>query len=159
MRKNKELIGGLIFFIFAAAYFSISLSIPKFEDGFVSSDFMPKLYGVILIILSSLQIFQGISLMRKGEVKGEENEKTETWLVPEVILTFVFLILYVAILKPVGFLISTILFLVVMIALFSPKEKRNIIKIILISVIFTIAVYLIFVKGLSLTLPEGILGK
>lgn len=156
MNRYKELIGGTCFFIFAAVYFIMALSIPKFNDGFVSSDFMPKLYGVLLMILSVIQVLQGVSRVKKEPRETKETEKKSGIpMAPEVLLTFLFLILYVVILKPLGFLIATILFLLAMITMFTPKESRSFLRTVLISVIFSVVVYLIFVKGLSLTLPEG----
>ena len=74
-----------------------------------------------------------------------------------MIITFAFLILYVFLLKPLGFVISTIIFLLGMITLFTPKEKRSVIRIILICVIFSVVVYWLFAKVLTLSLPQGIL--
>ncbi|MDO4305463.1 MAG: tripartite tricarboxylate transporter TctB family protein [Eubacteriales bacterium] len=155
MKKYKEVISGTIIFIFAAVYFGIGLTIPEFNDGFISSDFMPKLYGIILMALSAVQIFMGAKGLKN---EGEDQKEGGSFLVPEVVITFVFLVLYVALLNVLGFLFSTILFLLGMVTLFTPKEKRNIIKIVLISVVFSVVVYLIFVKGFGLTLPEGFFG-
>ena len=154
MQRRRELIGGTIFFIFAAVYFVMALQIPEFNDGFVSSDAMPKIYGILLMLLSAVQIF---SALRKKDTPAKEEGDGKFVVVPEVMITFFFLILYVVLLKPLGFVISTIIFLLGMITLFTPKEKRNIIKIVLISVIFSVAVYWLFAKVLSLSLPQGIL--
>lgn len=152
MKRYRELIGGTVFFIFAAVYFVMALQIPEFNDGFVSSDAMPKIYGIILMVLSAIQIFAALRLP-----KTKEDEKAGFVLIPEVVITFAFLILYVLLLKPLGFVISTIIFLLGMITLFTPKEKRSVIRIILISVIFSVVVYWLFAKVLTLSLPQGIL--
>lgn len=159
LKKYKEIISGGLIFIFAATYFVIALSIPEFNDGFISSDFMPKIYGIVLMILAAFQIFFGIKQLKKERVADENNDGLGKMnIASEVILTFLMLVLYVALLNPLGFLVATVLFLLGMVTLFTPKEKRNIFKIVLISVVFSVVVYLIFVKGFSLTLPEGILG-
>ena len=152
MKRYRELIGGTVFFIFAAVYFVMALQIPEFNDGFVSSDAMPKIYGIILMVLSAIQIFAALRLP-----KTKEDEKAGFVLIPEVVITFAFLILYVLLLKPLGFVISTIIFLLGMITLFTPKEKRSVIRIILICVIFSVVVYWLFAKVLTLSLPQGIL--
>ena len=157
MQRRRELIGGTIFFIFAAVYFVMALQIPEFNDGFVSSDAMPKIYGILLMLLSAGQIFGALRQKKDASEQGAEAGSGKIVIVPEVLITFFFLILYVVLLKPVGFVISTIIFLLGMITLFTPKEKRSVIKIVLISVIFSIAVYWLFAKVLSLSLPQGIL--
>lgn len=159
LKEYKEIISGVIIFIFAAVYFIIALSIPEFNDGFISSDFMPKIYGVVLMLLSAFQIAFGMKRQKKENAADNQTSDVEKMkIAPEVLLTFIMLVLYVAFLNLLGFLIATILFLLGMVTLFTPKEKRSILKIVLISVVFSLVVYLIFVKGFSLTLPEGILG-
>lgn len=59
MKRYREVIGGSVFFLFAATYFVMAFQIPTFNDGFISSDFMPKVYGAILMLLSVIQIIQG----------------------------------------------------------------------------------------------------
>lgn len=158
MKKYKEIISGSIIFLVAAVYFGIALTIPEFNDGFISSDFMPKLYGILLMVLCAGQIFQGVKNLKNQAAEDSGAEKKGFEIVPEVILTFIMLIVYVALLNPLGFMFATILFLLGMVTLFTPKEKRNPIKIVLISVIFSVVVYLIFAKGFGLILPEGFIG-
>ena len=55
MKRYREVIGGSVFFLFAATYFVMAFQIPTFNDGFISSDFMPKVYGTILMLLSVIQ--------------------------------------------------------------------------------------------------------
>jgi hypothetical protein len=56
VKRYREFIGGSVFFLFAATYFVMAFQIPTFNDGFISSDFMPKVYGTILMLLSVIQI-------------------------------------------------------------------------------------------------------
>ncbi len=160
MRKYKEIISGGVMLLFAAVYFGIGMTIPEFNDGFISSDFMPKLYGIILMLLSGIQIIMGVRALKTNQAEDGKTETQEntSFIVPEVVVAFIFLILYVALLNVLGFLLSTILFLLGMVTLFTQKGERNVVKIVLISVIFSVVVYLIFAKGFGLTLPEGLIG-
>ncbi|MEG1584915.1 MAG: tripartite tricarboxylate transporter TctB family protein, partial [Anaerovorax sp.] len=67
------------------------------------------------------------------------------------------LVLYVAAFKPLGFILSSVAFLFCAMLFLTPKEKRNWIYIVALSVIIPIAVYFLFVSGFRLKLPAGIL--
>ena len=68
---------------------------------------------------------------------------------------------YVFVIEPAGFLLSSIVYLFAQITILAPKEKRGIKGIILfavIAVVVCVAVYFIFRFGLNVMLPAGILG-
>lgn len=162
MKRYREVIGGSVFFLFAATYFVMAFQIPTFNDGFISSDFMPKVYGAILMLLSVIQIIQGV-LNKKHADCQEENQTDLTiqQIAFSVALTFVLLIGYVGLLELVGFVIMSSIFIFLMTMWLLPKDQRNKKQIILsaiIAVVFASCVYLLFVKGFALTLPAGILG-
>ena len=57
-----------------------------------------------------------------------------------------------------GFMISSVLFLIATMLLLTPAEKRNIPLILILSVVVSVGVYYLFVYGLDMVLPRGILG-
>ena len=94
------------------------------------------------------------------KVNNTENESLEAVDRPDygrVILTLVFSLLYVALLKPLGFVISSILYLELQMCIMSQKEKRKPVKFLLISVISVMVIYFVFHNLLQLMLPNGIL--
>ena len=73
----------------------------------------------------------------------------------KVVFQFALFFVYLAILIPVGFLLSTAAFLMGMTSIYSPQKWiRNLIF----SIGFALVVYLAFVYGLAVYLPVGILG-
>ena len=77
-------------------------------------------------------------------------------LIPlRTLLTFLLVIVYVKLWDVLGFSISTFLFFAVESKLCKPEQSIG--KTLLISLIFSVAVYLIFVVGFSMFLPEPIL--
>ena len=64
---------------------------------------------------------------------------------------------YVAAFKALGFILSSVLFLLGSISFLTPKGKRNWFWIAGLSVGIPIAVYFLFVSGFKLKLPPGIL--
>lgn len=73
----------------------------------------------------------------------------------KVVLQFALFFVYLAILIPVGFLLSTAAFLMTLTSIYAPaKWIRNLIF----SVLFAVIIYVAFVYGLAVYLPVGILG-
>lgn len=167
MKKYTDIIGGAAVFLLAAVYFVMAFQIKQFgagQAGIITSDFMPKLYGAAVMILSAIQILRGIINLKKGrtaeEPAAKDGEKKRL-IQPEIPLTFLLLVVYVGLLPSVGFVIMSPLFVLGLAALLLPPEQRcpkTYLLSFAVGVVFSIAVALIFVKGFSLTLPMGILG-
>ena len=68
--------------------------------------------------------------------------------------------IYVNVLKPVGFLISTFVYLTLQMIVLAPNDKRTkkeIIKYVIINLIFTVVVYVLFRYGFKIILPAGLI--
>ena len=159
MKRYREIIGGSVFFLCATVYFVMAFGIKQFNDGIISSDFIPKLYGGILMVLSVLQVLFGVMNFKRQELEAEEENLIQ--MLTPVVLTFTLLIGYVSMLRSIGFVIMSSLFVFLMTCLLCPKDWRVPKRLLLIAVIgigFSAAIYLIFTRGFALTLPAGILG-
>ena len=101
------------------------------------------------------------SLESSGGSSGEEGvggivlEAPPEPQLRKVVFQFALFFVYLAILIPVGFLLSTVAFLMGLTSIYSPQKWiRNLIF----SVVFAVVVYAAFVYGLAVYLPVGILG-
>ena len=68
-------------------------------------------------------------------------------------------LLYVNLLKPVGFLVTTLVYLFVQIFILAPDQnrtKKDLLRYLIIDVIFTFVVYMLFRFGFKIVLPAGI---
>lgn len=69
------------------------------------------------------------------------------------------MLVYVFVLQPVGFIVSTLVFLPLQMLVLSPEDKRgkkDIMMLLIIDVIFTMAVFFLFRYGFKIVLPAGI---
>ena len=178
--RNKELLVGVIFLIVGVAYFALAFTIPSYDayggSSVVDSSFVPKVIGALMTVLSVLQL---VFSLRAGEknrppaapsAKPTEEDgtfKVEDWDddaanrnadTKALIAIFAILIVYMALMSVLGFLISSALFLFATMMLLTPKQKRKLPVIVILSVIVAIGVYYLFVYGLDMVLPAGILG-
>lgn len=94
---------------------------------------MPKLWGVLLLILGIVLIVRGLRTMKAEKAAGNAPEKKSTseavkgfWADNRAVVEmFVVLLVYIALIQPVGFLISTFLFLFAEFNILTYKEDRE----------------------------------
>lgn len=150
---------GIFFLIFAAVMFLMSNALPPSLMGGLGSDFMPKIIATFIAVLSILQTYSGYKVMKQDDSPAAEAEEAE--FKPEyhrVLATIAAFTIYVFVLKTVGFIISSSLYLIIQMMVLATKEKRSILLFAVISITISVVVYFIFRNGLSVMLPAGMLG-
>lgn len=182
LMQNKELLVGVIFLVVGIAYFALAFTIPIYDayggSSVVDSAFVPKVIGVLLIVLSVLQLVfasrasknipPAEPAAKSAEAAEEDGEfKVEDWDddaanrnadTKALIAIFAILIVYMALMSTLGFMISSALFLFATMMLLTPKQKRKLPVIIILSVVVAVGVYYLFVYGLDMVLPAGMIG-
>lgn len=182
LMQNKELLVGVIFLVVGIAYFALAFTIPSYDayggSSVVDSAFVPKVIGVLLIVLSVLQLVfasrasknipPAEHAAKSAEAAEEDGEfKVEDWDddaanrnadTKALIAIFAILIVYMALMSTLGFMISSALFLFATMMLLTPKQKRKLPIIIILSVVVAVGVYYLFVYGLDMVLPTGMIG-
>ena len=162
-KAKKDLFSGIFLVLFAAALLIGSFTIKSKVEMAVGPDFIPKIVSTLLLVLGAVITFQGYRAVRankntKQDEQSDENEKGKSEKWKSAIATMVLMVVYAAVISSVGFLISTAIYAFLQMLLLAPKEKRNPVKFLIISVISTVVIYLAFTKGFKLMLPAGILG-
>ncbi len=157
MTYKRDLASGIGLLIFSLLLYLATFTIKKlFIVSRIGAAFVPQLAAVILAGLSILLIIQSIHSKSpvQPETAGEEKQKINK----SVWLSIVLLIVYGAVLAPLGFIIATTGYLFFQIFILFGNRKKPYVKIILTSVIASIVIYLIFVYAFELMLPAGLLG-
>ncbi len=166
MEYKKNLIPGIVLTIFSIIYLVLTSQIKKFSG--LGSDplgarAIPYLSVISLLVLSLILVVRGIK-QRNLAIKNNTLVKSElnfTGMIKEnreIVLTFVSLAVYIALLEPVGFLIMTAVYLFVQTLILTPKEKRNYIVTLITSIVIAVALDYVFVCLLNVLLPLGIFG-
>lgn len=139
--KSDRIAGGFLLLI-ALLYL---LEARSFETDFIADPIGPKAFPFVLgAVLVGLSI--GLTVGRGAETSWPSRSLWWRWAV--VIAT---LLIYAAILNPLGFVISTTLLLVTLSLLFGGRFARSLIF----AVVFSAATYLVFRWLLALSLPPG----
>lgn len=158
--KIRDLLAGALMLGLGLILFITSFSIPAGASLGLGPSFMPRLMSGVLVLFGILICLDGVRTIRleKEESNIRENMQGDY---KSVLLTLVFLLAYILLMKPVGFVLATTGYIAAQILLFSRKmniTKQMKIKYLILSGVSSVVIYLIFTKGFSLLLPAGILG-
>src|SRR5699024_6639241 len=181
---RTDLVTGGAIAVIGAVYYIATFSIEE-TANIVTPRTFPAIVGIALIVLGLFLAGQAVYRARKAALAGtgagngaaasagesaastgESAVSDETAGGPsleappepaarKVVFQFALFFVYLAILIPVGFLLSTVAFLMGVTSIYSPQKWiRNLIF----SIGFALVVYVAFVYGLAVYLPVGILG-
>ena len=168
MKYRRDLYPGIVLALFSIGYLAMTTQIQVFAGGGatpLTNRFMPRFWGVFLLILSIVLIIRGLRA-RKGEraaapagekaglVQAVKNNR-------EVVFTFVALAVYIAGMPPIGFTIMSALYIFAQNLILTHPGKINAKHIVFAAVFGIVVAVLIdflFVKFLHVLLPRGILG-
>jgi putative tricarboxylic transport membrane protein len=149
--KLADIISGTIGVLIGAYVFIKCQSYPEDFVMKIGPAFFPEILAGGLIVFSALLILQALLGKSIGDFqKLSIREKGAQ----RVLLSLAVMIVYCAILKPVGFIIATIPFIMFFMFLLGNRKK---LQFVWVPVAITLSVYLVFEKVLVLSLPSGLL--
>lgn len=147
-----DLISGIVMLLISIYVYVSALSFPKAEYQLAGPAFYPQLMAILLALISVTLIYRSVRRLKNKE----ECRKVKVDNPAIVIAVMAVTLLYILVLKTLGFLITTFLYLTALVFIMQP-EKKKIVTNLLVSSIMTGAVYVIFAKLFSASLPQGIL--
>lgn len=123
----------------------------------VDAKFWPRVIGITGCIFSLLMLVQSLLEIRQKEKNEKISGKTAagSGQMNRSFQTLGLIFLYILGLSYLGFFLMTGLYLFFQFLVLSEPGKRNLKRLVLISVIFTIGVYLVFHYAFSMVLPKG----
>ena len=145
----KDRLSGILFLIFSGVTIYLALMLPMGRMGKPGPGIFPLLLSLVIAFLA-LSLFLR-ALRSKGE-SGNEEIPTPKW---RLVYLLGDLCLYVFLLRPLGFLISTWIFLIVL----KPILKKRWIPILLGSLFVSLVFFFFFNHLLKVELPMGILAR
>lgn len=152
LRKYGNLLAGMLFLAFTIVY---ALQIPGIRItrmALINSAFYPKIVAVFLLLLSCLQIVVSVVVLRRAQPSAAAPDKKD---IRCVILTLMLALAYTLALEPVGFLISSVVYIFVQTIVMCPRNEMRPAKFAFIAVVASFVIYYAFRNGLSLMLPAG----
>ena len=132
--------------------------LPKSKVMDIGPDFMPMVIGGLTFALAAALTFLSVKnfKMHAAEI---DPAKLPDCDYKRVLLSALLVLIYVFVLQPVGFLVSTLVYLPLQMLVLSPDDqrgKKQLIQLLVIDVIFTLVVFFLFRYGFKIVLPAGI---
>ena len=158
-KKYRDLIFGVVMLLFSGFYLYYTQQIitrPKLIPSYASARVMPTLLGVLLAGLSVILIIQAVRKLRTAG-GDTQKEKTDKGGLLAIVLTFAVIIGYTLIMPPLGFCLSTIIYLFLQMLILAPSDKRKYLQFAIVAVVFTAVVFVAFRVGLQMLLPRGVI--
>lgn len=154
--KTRDIISSLALIALSLFGLYLTFDIPEpFRDYDLGAAFLPRVV---------LGLIGGLAALKIAVAWMENRKGTVTLFDARQLLkgggTILLVGLYCFCYKPVGFLLDTLIYLLLQILILVPKEKRKIWKIwkiVMIDMIATVVIYLIFSQGFSVRLPRGLI--
>ena len=160
--KKRNLIVSFLFMAFGVFLLVESMGIKHMMKNDVGSGFFPKIIAIVMIAVSVIRL-----IMTLLEPSGETNTSDSDMVRMSASLSFChveedlvnpLLINVYYYIRSVGFIIDTVIYLFIQMLILTPKEKRNMLMIGIISIIAPICIYTLFTYVINTPLPKGIFG-
>lgn len=164
LKKYRDAMIGGIIVLLAAALFLASLTVQSLALNLIKADFFPKLDAALLGILGLILLGDGLRKAKRQLPEEPAEQAVNKGLTPGtrcMLETLALIAVYIFLLEPVGFMLSTFVYLVAQMLVLADdghRRKKDLLLFIIISLVVAVGVYMLFTRVFYLMLPRGILG-
>lgn len=150
MKLSKDGWTGLVALAASAVLAGLTIGLKDNPLVPIGPGFYPRIVlGLTAALAVALVLFDLFAAKGKGHAAGDENHAL-------VLVVFVVVGLYIALLPFLGFRLSTLLFVpALQVALEFPKDRKGWITVAVTALVTTVAAYVLFERYLSVLLPRG----
>lgn len=156
--KKKELIIGGVMLATALGYLVMSFKLPGHSG--IDAAFVPTLLAAMLCLLAVIQLFSAFATPQAPatDVPHIDTEDTSNSIdVKTVVKTLALIVGYIALMKPVGFPIMTVVYLYLQFIVLTPTDQKvRHITYAVVAVCTSAVIYLLFREAFDLMLPAGL---
>ena len=131
----------IFFFVFLIFSYLLTFQFPKVAGIFSDPALYPRAIMLILFMLNGVLFYHGIKDIKKKTNEGKEvTGKRRDLNIKKPLIVLVNLLIYFILLNYFGFMVSTLLFLIVIYMIYGGKLKFGL----LYTVLMTIGLYVLF---------------
>ena len=149
--KKADIVGGLIGILIGLYAIWEGTKMPEDLVMKIGPSFFPNILAGFLILFSAILIANALRGKSKGEVAPLRIADKG---VQRGLITFAAAIVFCVVLDPLGFLLTSIIFLTFMMWIMGNRKP---VALTIAPTVITLAVWLVFEKVLNLSMPAGIL--
>lgn len=156
-----EIIIGLVLIGLSLVIYIQGGNLPSLNEAFFNAGSFPRMIAAVLILLSIILILSKLNELRKkkpAEDKVSSKERLAAFYTEYklVILTTAVFFVYIFLLQFIGFVVSTILFIIGAAILIGYRKRKEVVTISAVAVILTLTIYFFFENVLYVRFPSGI---
>ena len=145
----RDRLSAIAFIVFSGVTICLALNVPMGKVGKPGPGIFPLILSVVIGLLS---LFLFLRTLRSKEKHGTEEMPITKWRLAYLLGD---LCLYGSLFRPLGFLISTWIFLIIL----KPIVKKQWIHVVLGSLFVSVTLFFFFNYLLKVELPMGILAR
>ncbi len=152
--KIRDIICSAVMLVFGAGMLIMARDIPHKIASDVGSAYVPSFIGICIIIVAGAKLI--LTLTKKDPTANQKAKNDSDWF--GGIGTIALMLAYMAAFQPVGFVISSAVYLFVQMLLLSNEQNRKPVIFAAIAVLLPLAVDALFVFAIQMPLPKGLWG-
>ena len=156
-KKYGDIVVSVFFMVLSAVMIFAATLLPKSTVMEIGPDFMPTVVGIVTLILSTALLIISLKGLKTRVAEAEANPPAECDY-KRMLISLILILIYVFTLKPVGFIVTTLVYLPVQMYVLADAEhrtKKDIIMLLVIDVVFTLAVFFSSATASKLSSPRA----
>lgn len=123
--KDRDFLAAIFFLVFDAVYLGVGVKIPVSDSSSVGAGFMPRVYGIVMLVVALILLVSSIHRVNKRSEK-ERAEIAASMAIDKrdalrMAVGFAAILLYVIFLTKVGFILCSIPLLFLLVLLLTPQ--------------------------------------
>ena len=165
LKKFKELLMSVVLMVLWVVLYGQTYNISSlaFSDG-LGPAFTPRVVLICLMVMTALLILREVVRLirqaaaeKKAAAEEVPDAEAQKQMLVRGTVAIVSLVVFVLLLQPLGFVISSILYVISQMFVIAPKEERRPVLFVVVAVTVVLAAYLFFKNVTHIALPSGIL--
>lgn len=156
IKKYGDIIVSVFFILLSIVMIFAATLLPESTVMEIGPDFMPIVVGIVTLILALALLVLSLINLKK---QGAEPQSAAECDYKRMLISLALVLVYVFVLKPLGFIVSTLIYLPIQMYVLADaghRTKKDIITLLVIDVLFTFVVFFLFRYGFKIVLPQGI---
>ncbi len=161
LKKYRDSVVAAVIMVIAVILFISTFSIKSLLGMKPGPDFMPKVASVLLFLDALGMFIEGLETAKNYQEEGEIDAQEATYRKDanrKVLMSVLLIGFYVYSMRTLGFVISSAIYSFCQMIILTPYgKKKNYLLFAVISIVFALAIFLVFTKVLYLMLPAGLM--
>lgn len=155
IKRYGDIFSGVVLLVVTWFYYQGTFMELKFKLSKYGAEFVPRIYCLIMAAVAAGLIARGILHLWRNPNPGQVppiDKKAAT----KVMLTIGVIVVYLLTMRPLGFVLSTVIYLILQVLVTAPRAKFKPVAVVAFAVFVACSLNYLFLHVFYLALPAGI---